>query len=80
MAPFRIDHSRVSPLARDKAVQLDALRAAGGNRLFVDKASGTLEVRPILEDLLPQECGTRRDAKETGQISLRLHEVRSRPL
>ncbi len=51
---YRIGYARVSTLQQDEALQLDALKAAGVDRLFVDKASGKLTSRPALDDLLEQ--------------------------
>ena len=46
--------ARVSTIQQDEALQHDALLAAGCQRVFVDKASGKLESRPALDDLLEQ--------------------------
>ncbi len=42
------------PLQQDEGLQRDALQTAGCERIFVDKASGKLESRPALDDLLAQ--------------------------
>ena len=49
---YRLGYARVSTLQQDEALQHDALRQAGCDRVFVDKASGKLESRPALDDLL----------------------------
>ena len=54
MESYRLGYARVSTSQQDEALQLDALRAAGVDRIFVDKASGKLESRPALDDLLAQ--------------------------
>ncbi len=51
---YKLGYARVSTLHQDEALQRDALRAAGCQRVFVDKASGKLESRPALEELLAQ--------------------------
>lgn len=51
---YRLGYARVSTLDQDPALQQDALLGAGCQRLFVDKASGKLESRPALDDLLAQ--------------------------
>ncbi len=52
MSHYRLGYARVSTLDQDPALQQDALLAAGCQRIFVDKASGKLESRPALDDLL----------------------------
>jgi DNA invertase Pin-like site-specific DNA recombinase len=54
MSTYKISYARVSTLQQDEALQQDALQAAGCQRVFVDKASGKLESRPALDDLLDQ--------------------------
>jgi DNA invertase Pin-like site-specific DNA recombinase len=51
---YRLGYARVSTLEQDPALQHDALLAAGCERIFVDKASGKLESRPALDELLEQ--------------------------
>ena len=51
---MRFGYARVSTLDQDEALQLDALKAAGVDRVFTDKASGALESRPALDELLGQ--------------------------
>src|SRR4051794_40508495 len=51
---YRIGYARVSTLEQDEALQRDALRGAGCERVFVDKASGTLEHRPALDAMKEQ--------------------------
>lgn len=45
-------YARVSTLEQDPALQLDALAAAGVDRVFTDHASGVLAARPQLTELL----------------------------
>lgn len=52
MSHFKLGYARVSTMQQAEALQLDALRDAGVDRIFVDKASGKLESRPALDDLL----------------------------
>ena len=54
MSTYKIGYARVSTLQQDEALQRDALHAAGVDRIYVDKASGKLESRPALDDLLTQ--------------------------
>ncbi len=54
MSNYKIGYARVSTLDQDPALQHDTLTAAGCQRIFVDKASGKLESRPALDDLLEQ--------------------------
>lgn len=51
---YRLGYARVSTLEQDEALQLDALKAAGCDKVYVDKASGTLERRPALDLMLNQ--------------------------
>jgi DNA invertase Pin-like site-specific DNA recombinase len=47
-------YARVSTLEQDPALQLDGLRAAAVDEVFVDQASGTRTDRPELEKMLRQ--------------------------
>jgi DNA invertase Pin-like site-specific DNA recombinase len=51
---MRFGYARVSTFEQDEGLQLDALRAAGVDRVFTDRASGALEFRPALDELLGQ--------------------------
>jgi DNA invertase Pin-like site-specific DNA recombinase len=51
---YRLGYARVSTLDQDPALQQDALLKAGCQQIFVDKASGKLESRPALDELLGQ--------------------------
>lgn len=51
---FRLGYARVSTQEQNEALQLDALRAAGCDRTFTDRASGKLTSRPALDELLTQ--------------------------
>ena len=52
MTKMKLGYARVSTLHQDEALQHDALRQAGCDRIYADKASGKLESRPGLDDLL----------------------------
>ena len=54
MSKYKLGYARVSTLQQDEALQHGALTTAGCDRIFVDKASGKLESRPALDDLLKQ--------------------------
>lgn len=54
MSHYKLGYARVSTLHQDEALQYDALQAAGCDRVFTDKASGKLESRPALDELLAQ--------------------------
>lgn len=47
-----IGYARVSTEDQEASLQIDALRAAGCERVFVDKASGARSSRPALDDAL----------------------------
>lgn len=47
-----LGYARVSTVDQDPALQLDALVAAGCQRIYTDRASGTLTARPQLDLLL----------------------------
>jgi DNA invertase Pin-like site-specific DNA recombinase len=49
-----LGYARVSQDSQDHALQLDALRAAGCDKLFVETASGTRTDRPELAKALEQ--------------------------
>lgn len=51
---YKVGYARVSTLEQDEALQRDALLADGCSRLFVDRASGKLEHRPGLDQMLNQ--------------------------
>ena len=51
---YRLGYARVSSLEQNEALQRDALDTAGCDRIFEDKASGKLEHRPALDNLLEQ--------------------------
>ena len=54
MSTYKIGYARVSTAGQDEALQLDALQGADVDRVFVDRASGTLTERPGLTSAL--EC------------------------
>lgn len=45
-------YARVSTAGQDEALQLDALKKAGCDRIFTDHASGATSSRPALDELL----------------------------
>jgi len=49
-----LGYARVSTRDQDVALQSDALQAAGCYRVFVDQASGSLDARPALTEVLDQ--------------------------
>lgn len=52
MSTYKIGYARVSTNQQDEALQLDALQKAGTDRVFIDRASGTLTDRPGLTSAL----------------------------
>jgi DNA invertase Pin-like site-specific DNA recombinase len=49
-----LGYARVSTTDQDASLQVDALKAAGCYRVFVDTISGALQTRPELDKLLDQ--------------------------
>jgi len=45
-------YARISTTQQDEALQLDALNHAGCTRIYTDKASGAVQSRPALDELL----------------------------
>lgn len=60
MSTYKIGYARVSTAGQDEALQLDALQGACVDRIFVDRASGTLTERPGLTSAL--ECARAGDS------------------
>jgi DNA invertase Pin-like site-specific DNA recombinase len=54
MSQFKIGYARVSTNQQDEALQLDAFKMASVDRVFIDRASGSLSDRPGLSGAL--EC------------------------
>jgi len=54
MTSYRLGYARVSKADQDPKGQVDALTAAGCDRVFIDRASGVLADRPELAKLLGQ--------------------------
>jgi DNA invertase Pin-like site-specific DNA recombinase len=50
--PMTLGYARISTSDQDEALQLDALAKAGCARVFTDRASGAIEDRPGLAELL----------------------------
>jgi hypothetical protein len=48
-----LGHARISTSEQHPDLQVDALKAAGCYRVFVDTASGALAARPALDQLRP---------------------------
>lgn len=57
---YKIGYARVSTNSQDEALQLDALQRAQVDRVFIDRASGTLTERPGLRSAL--ECARAGDS------------------
>ncbi len=53
-SPFKIGYARVSTTNQDEALQIDALQQAQVDRVFIDRASGSVQDRPGLTSAL--EC------------------------
>ena len=49
--PHLLGYARVSTVAQDEALQVDALKAAGCARIYTDHVSTRKETRPELERL-----------------------------
>jgi len=60
MSNYKIGYARVSTLQQDEALQLDALQKAAVDRVFTDRASGSLADRPGLTSAL--ECARAADS------------------
>ena len=52
ISSYKVGYVRVSTLEQNESLQRDALLADGCSRLFVDRASGKLEHRPGLDQML----------------------------
>lgn len=52
MATMVIGYARVSTDGQDESLQIDALKAAGCERIYVDRASGVIRERPELTNAL----------------------------
>ena len=52
MAPMKIGYARVSTNDQDTQLQIDALTAAGCERLYQEKQSGAKQDRPELQQCL----------------------------
>jgi len=59
-SPFKIGYARVSTTNQDEALQLDALQRACVDRVFMDRASGSVQHRPGLTSAL--ECARPADS------------------
>ncbi len=57
---YKIGYARVSTNAQDEALQLDALQRACMDRVFIDRASGSVQDRPGLTSAL--ECARAGDS------------------
>lgn len=56
MAHMVIGYARVSTDGQDESLQIDALKAAGCERSYVDHASGAIHERPELTNALRDLC------------------------
>jgi len=59
-SPFKIGYARVSTNTQDEALQVDALQRAQVDRVFIDRASGSVQDRPGLTSAL--ECARSGDS------------------
>jgi len=60
MSHYKTGYARVSTNAQDEALQLDALQQAQVDRVFIDRASGSVQDRPGLTSAL--ECARSGDS------------------
>ncbi len=69
MSNFKIGYARVSTNTQDEALQLDALQQAQVDRVFIDRASGSVQDRPGLTSAL--ECARAGDSSVAWRLDCR---------